>query len=381
MVVIPGGKSPNLIALLGHTQKPTCGVEDYCTFLGQALGQFGSRLDIFCVEWTKRGWIGANLELWRESSAWRGKWAVLQYTAGAWSRYGFPLGALLVMALLRCRGVRTAVMFHEPYSWEVPPTDLQDRIRAACQDWVIRMLYRSSSKAIFADPLETIAWLGKNREKAAFIPIGGNIPEPASCPPVLSSGGKVPKTVAVFCLSDPPRRQSELEEIGHAMRTVSSQEPQLRLVLVGKGTAEAKEEVEEVFAGTTVEVHILGIRSADEVSRVLAASDAMLCVRGRLFPRRGSALAGIACGVPIIAYAGPAQRTPLAEAGVEFVPYRDRHALGEALTRLLKDEKLQAELRARSRRGQENYFSWKRIASLHLEALELPIFSPMGTHA
>ena len=381
MAVIPGRKSPNLIALLGHTQKPTCGVEDYCTFLGQALGEFGSRLDTFHVEWAKQGWIGACLRLWRESSAWRGKWAVLQYTAGAWSRYGFPLGALLVTALLRCRRVRTAVMFHEPYSWEVPPADLLDRIRAACQDWVIRMLYRSSSKAIFADPLETITWLRKNREKAAFIPIGGNIPEPASCPPVLSSGGKVPKTVAVFCLSDLPRRQSELEEIGHAMRRVSSQEPRLRLVLVGKGTAEAKEEVQEIFAGTTVEVHILGIRSADEVSRILAASDAMLCVRGRLFPRRGSALAGIACGVPIIAYAGPAQRTPLAEAGIEFVPYGDRHALGEALTRLLKDGKLQAELRARNRRGQENYFSWKRIASLHLQALELPVFSPLGTHA
>jgi hypothetical protein len=54
----------------------------------------------------------------------------------------------------------------------------------------------------------------------------------------------------------------------------------------------------------------------------------MLCVRGKLFPRRGSALAGIACGLPIIAYAGATEGTPLAEAGIELVPYRDCEVLG-----------------------------------------------------
>jgi len=284
------------------------------------------------------------------------------------------------MAILRFRRVRCAVMFHEPYSWEVPPTDLLDRFRAACQDLVIRMLYLSASKAIFADPLETVSWLPNRHAKAVFIPIGGNIPEPVSGPPVARVK-RVLKTVAVFCLSDPPRQQTELDEISYAVRMVSAAVPSLRLVLVGKGTAEAKEQAEQMFAGTPVEVLTLGIRSAEEVSRTLAESDAMLCVRGRLFPRRGSALAGIACGVPIIAYSGPAQQTPLAEAGVEFVPYGDRDALGAALARLLTDEKLQAEMRARNRRGQENYFSWKKIASRHLEALGFAGVNAMGTHA
>jgi glycosyltransferase involved in cell wall biosynthesis len=333
------------------------------------MSEHGIQMESKRVEWAERGWSRALLQLWWTAAAWRGKWVLMQYAAGAWSRFGVPFGALVVVSLLRFRGVRCAVMFHEPYQWEVPPSDWIDRVRGACQDWVILNLYRFAVKAIFADPLETISWLPKNHQKAVFIPIGGNIPEPVSHIQLINSKKDGAKTVAVFCLSDPPRQQSELDEITHAMRLVSADVPRLRLVLLGRGTAEAKEPIERAFKGIPVEIINLGIRSAEEVSLTLAESDAMLCVRGRLFPRRGSALAGIACGVPIVAYAGPAQNTPLAEAGVAFVPYRDRDALASALSRILTDENFQAELRSKSRWGQENYFSWNKIASRHVEAL------------
>jgi glycosyltransferase involved in cell wall biosynthesis len=369
----------SFVALLGHTHKPTCGVEDYCTFLRQALGAVGVDLELMCVRWAQTNWRSALFELWHASSDWRERWVVLQYTAGAWSRYGFPFGAILVMAMLRYRGARCAVMFHEPYAWEVPPADWLDRVRAVSQNCVIRALYYAASKAIFADPIETITWLPEKSKKAIFIPIGGNIPEPATCGALMNRSPR--KTVAVFCLSDPPRQQQELEEIWHAVRMALSRIATLRLVLVGKGTAEAREHVEQIFAGVAVEVQNLGIRSSEEVSKALAEADAMLCVRGRLFARRGSALAGIACGVPVIAYDGPAQQTPIAEAGVEFVPYGDRDALGAALIRVLTDEKLQAELRARNRRGQERYFSWKSIARRHTAVFGLPTATLAGTNS
>ena len=361
---------PSLIALLGHTPKPTCGVKDYCTFLRRALGQLGVRVEVAEVNWAETSWRSALLQLWRKSSGWRGSWVVLQYTAGAWSRYGFPFGALLVVTMLRYRGMRCAVMFHEPYSWEVPPTDLLDRLRSVSQNWVIRILYRSAAKAIFADPVETISWLRDGERKAVFIPIGGNIPEP---PPWSAhrKNSEDSNTVAVFCLSDPPRRKRELDEIAHAIRVALPYVPKIRLVLLGRGTADAKNEIEQVFAGMPIEVQNLGLRSAEDVSRTLSEADAMLCVRGRLFARRGSALAGIACGVPIIAYSGPAQQTPLSQTGIEFVPYGDRDALGATLTRVLTDRTLQTELRARNRWGQQTFFSWKAIASRHLETLGL----------
>jgi glycosyltransferase involved in cell wall biosynthesis len=74
-------------------------------------------------------------------------------------------------------------------------------------------------------------------------------------------------------------------------------------------------------------------------------------------------MAGIACGVPIIGYAGAAEATPLAEAGIEFVPYRDRGALAGALSKILEDSDLRTSLRERSLLAQRKYFSWDAIAA------------------
>jgi len=319
------------------------------------------------VPWMEKSGIGALRQLSRNCSAWRGRWVLLQYTALAWSRRGFPLAVLAVLAILRRGGARVAVVFHEPVRQRGP--GLLQAIRGACQSWVIRRLYSGAAKAIFADPLETIDWLPRDRTKAAFIPIGANIPEPESRPEASAAQDGAAKTVAVFCLSEPPNQEREVGDIAHAMRSAARNGSKLRLVLLGRGTAEAQQEIDRAFADIPVQISNLGLRSADEVSRTLAASDVMLCVRGPLFPRRGSALAGIACGLPIIAYAGASERSPLAEAGVELVPWGDRDAVGTVLTRILSDGKLREELRRESLRAQETYFSWDKIAAAFTSAL------------
>jgi glycosyltransferase involved in cell wall biosynthesis len=352
------------IALLGQQDMPTDGVADYCLFLARGLAPLGIELAQVRVPWIEEGWIGALLQLRRECAAWRGRWVLLQYTALSWSRRGFPFGAVAVLAILRRRGARCAVVFHEPN--RQGGSGFLQGIRGACQDWVIRALYRYADKAIFADPLGSIAWLPKNETKAAYIPIGANIPEPSQR---TNYAPRDRKTVAVFCLSYMPNLQREVGDIYHAMNLAAANGGQLRLVLLGRGTPEAHEEIERVFQGSAVGVENLGLRSAEEVSRVLGECDAMLCVRGKLFPRRGSALAGISCGLPIIAYAGAAEGTPLAEAGVELVPYGDREALGMALARVLADERYWQQLYERNRRVHGEYFSWDRIAERFREEL------------
>lgn len=368
----------SLIALLGRRDTPTDGVEDYCTFLSRALEHHGIVLKQFRMDWINEGWAGALRQLWDESEAWRGNWVLLQYTALGWSRRGFPLGAVCALWVLRRRGVRCAVVFHDSEgqrggSWWIR------WIRAACQDCVIRRLYGGATRGIFADPLETVRWLPKNYTKAAFIPIGANIPEPEAR--TVAPGGQngATKTVAVFCLSDPPNREREVGDIASAMRSASTNGSNLRVIFLGRGTAEALQEIDRAFEGIPVQVSNLGLRSAEEVSRTLIDADAMLCVRGKLYPRRGSALAGLACGLPIVGYAGAAERTPLSEAGVELVPYGDREALGAALTRVLIDERLLAELRSRNRRVLQKYFCWNEIAKRYIEALDSRNDSAMET--
>lgn len=349
------------VALLGLRDAPTDGIEDYCSFLGEALAQHQIELDQTRVKWAENGWVSALRSLWAESANWGKGWVLLQYTAMAWSRRGFPFGALAVLAVLRRRGLRCAVVFHEPFRqggerWI-------DRLRGRWQDWVIRRLYSGATKAIFADPLEKVPWVPKGASKAAFIPIGANIPE-GRLEDVRSDGhnGNV-KTVAVFCVSDPPYREREIGDVAHAMRFVAQQGVKARVVFIGRGTADAKEEIERLFDGTAGEVSNLGLQSPGDVRRILSESDAMLCVRGRLYMRRGSAIAGLACGLPIVGYAGDAEGTPLEEAGVELVPYPDRDALGKALAHVLENADYRELLYKRGSRAYNEYFAWRTIAS------------------
>ena len=166
-----------LIALLGHRDTPTDGVEDYCTFLGEALARRGVRMEQIRVRWCEDGWLSALRQLSSLSREWRGKWVLLQYTALGWSRRGFPLGVLAMLVILRRRGARVAVVFHEPGRQDAGSRHI-DRIRGAFQDWVVRRLYRGAAKAIMLDPLGKITWLPPNERKATIIPIGANVPEP-----------------------------------------------------------------------------------------------------------------------------------------------------------------------------------------------------------
>jgi glycosyltransferase involved in cell wall biosynthesis len=366
---MPADAAHDWIALLGRRDEPTDGVEDYCTVLAKALAPQAGNLRQVRVQWDKQGWLSALGRLRHASASWRNRTVILQYTAMAWSRRGFPFGALAALAILRRSGVRCVVMFHEPFRQTVGRR-LVDRLRGVCQDYVVRRLYAGADAAIFADPLTNIPWLPQPHAKAFFIPIGANIPVPSNLSSPSSAGGNT-RTVCVFCFSDPPNRDPEVDDIAHAVRAAAPHGLKLRLILIGRGTAEAKKRIEPALADTPVEVIVLGIRPADEVARILADSDAMLCVRGSLYPRRGSALAGIACGLPIIGYAGAAHGTLLEEAGIELVPKGDREALGRALTRVLQDEALRTELRNRSMRAQERFFSWERIARQYIDALDL----------
>ena len=81
-----------------------------------------------------------------------------------------------------------------------------------------------------------------------------------------------------------------------------------------------------------------------------------------LSSRRGSGLAGIACGLPVVAYEGRETGFPLRDAGVLFAPQNDVTALGEQLLRVLCDEELRRALASRSNFVFREWFSWDRIA-------------------
>jgi glycosyltransferase involved in cell wall biosynthesis len=348
----------SLVALLGRRDQPTDGVEDYCTFLGEALRRHGIELRQTRVPWEK-GWIGALRQLSRDGAAWRGQWVVLQYTAFMWSRLGFPLPVLLVLALLRRCGARVAIVFHEPCRQE--GTRWIDRLRGACQDWVIRTLYREAARSIFTVPLEAVVWLPKLQNKAVFIPIGANIPE-RPYRRAAPTWACRKKTVVVFGVTEAPAGAGEVEEIGSTVRDASKVLAEMRLVVVGRGAIEARELLAKACDGCDVELVVRGVLPAEEIAREFERADVLLFVRGAITLRRGSALAGIACGLPIVGYHNGEINGPLREAGVEWCPWHDRGSLIRALVRVLADPQRWQELHERNLEVQQNHLSWGRIA-------------------
>src|SRR5450631_4206495 len=102
-----------VILLLGRRDQPTDGVRDYCEQLSQAFARRGDRLEIAELRWDTEGWLRVGWRFWRQSKSWAGSWVLFQYTALMWSQRGFPFGALAVLWILKFRGVRICVVFHD----------------------------------------------------------------------------------------------------------------------------------------------------------------------------------------------------------------------------------------------------------------------------
>lgn len=347
------------VAVLGRRDTPTDGVADYCTFLGRALAEQGTRLELARVEWFERGWIPALWALWSASEAWRGNWVLIQYTGMSWSRRGFPVGVLAVLAMLRRRGCRCAIVFHE-FTRQGSGGHGIGRLRGNCQQWVIEKLYARAEKCIFTVPLERVRWLPHGDGKAVFVPIGANIPERLADRCAAQTAAR--KTVIVFGVTADRRAADEVEEIAAVMKETSKSLAALRLVVLGRGAMEARKRIEAAFAGSGVEIAVRGVLPAGEVADEFARADALLFVRGPVTVQRGSALAAVACGVPIVGYRSEESGGPLDEAGIEWSPQGDREGLASGLVRVLSEPARWTELRERSLRALRDYFSWTRIA-------------------
>jgi len=245
---------------------------------------------------------------------------------------------------------------------------LRERVRHAFQMWVLRSLYRRSDRRIFTIPLDTVDWLPKDQSRAAFIPIGANIPE---CPDGRSrlSSMEQEKRVIVFSLSSLPAVADEVADIAGVAQEASQAIPNLRFVILGRGSSEVRENLANALEGCSVRLEVRGVLPAEEIAREFRRADALLFVRGPVMLQRGTAIAGIACGLPIVGYGIGEPSGPIAEAGVEWSTWRDQKALARGLVRVLTDSQRWMVLHERNVRVHERYFSWTRIAERFVEAL------------
>jgi len=293
-------------------------------------------------------------------------WVLVQYTALAWSARGFPWRFLRVLRILADAGARIGVTYHdvEPYAgarWI-------DRLRRRVQLHMMHEAVHLSDAAVFSVPLEKVSWIKPSCPNAVFIPVGPNFPttgEAVSRKRV--SNGKL--SIAVFGITGGASTQREIEEIVEAVKFASKHLNGLRLIVLGRNSKEAEVEVRKRMSGIPVELEVLGVLSSEAVAQSLSRCDVLLFVRGNISTRRSSAIAGIACGLPVIASEGPETASPITEAGVAFYSRQKKSDLGEVLLQVLKDEHYRTTLAQRSCVAQQHYFSWTVIAGQYAEFL------------
>lgn len=352
-----GGDRRIMIALLGKCDYPTDGVEDYCNLLRQAFAVRGNGMDIVRVSWAVEGRLRSLHKVWQLIRGQQARWVLVQYTALAWSRRGFPALFVLVLCLLRARKMRIAVVFHDSAAYH--GLRLVDRVRRNCQRLVMRSAYRLADKSILPVALERTSWLPADHAKAVFIPVGPNVPAVTACR-ALSNGHK-PKTIAVFGVSGGRSADNEIADIAYVAKAAAGQLRGIRLTTLGRGSKESESRLRRVLEGA-IEFNALGVLPAEMVSRVLMDADVSLFVRGPISTNRGSAIASVVCGVPLVAYSQPALPREFSEGGVLAVGIGDREGMARATVRVLTDSDLWLELHRRNRHASETYFSWQAIA-------------------
>lgn len=365
--------------LLGQRDEPTDAVEDHCRYLGEALRPRGYALEIVRVPWKERGWFSALRELWKNSREWAGAWVLLQYTALAWSRKGFGTGALWVLKTLSTRlesRINLGVVFHDVLPYAGSRTI--DHIRRVTQVFVMRHLVQRADRVFLTVSQEQLPWFPradlKVLQKTEPIASGANL-----IPPLLGVNlerkAKI-FTVAVFGVTGGIGIEREAREIAHAANYAAQKVGRIRLVVLGRGSLDAQEALLRQLDVSRIELATRGVLPADQVGTELARSDVLLFVRGHVSTRRSSALAGIACGLPLVAYRGAETGPPITEAGLLLAAEGDRNGLAQALAHVLTDRRFREDLAELSRRTYGRYFSWEAIAARYVEALNSPNSGP-----
>jgi len=405
----------HLIALLGRKDEPTDAVEEYCRYLGDALQVHEFQMQIRRVPWELHGWRRALHALHLQSAAWRDTWVLVQYTALAWSARGFPLKFPRVLRILKSAGVRVAVVFHDVEPFSSPR--LIDRLRHRVQSRTMRRALELADLAIFTVPLFKLSWLPfvptnaaytdptastnqnispktiKSMEgvltpeallkleagneavdnssplmtRSHFIPVGPNLPIPAQFQsPHLSND--IP-TVGVFSITGGEQGAIETRKILAAIQNAAKTVGKLRLSVFGRHAELRQEALRKGLEDYPVELSVEGVLDDKQIVDRIRECDVLLFVRGGISTRRSSAIAGISCGVPMVAFVGDETSWPFMEAGVILVSPSDPRELNDALVRLLSHADLRAGLSRVNQLIYNEHFAWTVIASRYAALL------------
>jgi glycosyltransferase involved in cell wall biosynthesis len=292
---------------------------------------------------------------------------VVQYNPFWYGRRGFAPGLPLTLLGLRLRARRAtlALLVHENY------IDVRDWRTALMGSW--QWLQLLGLQAISHVGFGTITrWTECLRRSwplrpAHHLPVGSNFPDgragrAAGRDRVGADDAAL--VLAVFGLSHPGRLE---DHIVAAARAVAGTGRRVILVNLGSGAAGR----EPIADG--VEVLSPGYVEPDEVTELLAATDLFLAAYADgVSTRRGTVMAALQHGLPVVGTEGHLTDTVLREArdALRLTPVGDPEQFAAAVKALAEDPAERRRLGDAGRRLYEEHFDWPRISDRLVTLME-----------
>ena len=263
------------------------------------------------------------------------------------------------------------VMFHEvAFPWVRRP--MRHSVLAAVHRVMAAVMLRACTRAYVAIPgwLPLLRRLGAGRLPIAWTPVPSNVPEEASTTAVAARR-------AELTLNDPTVRlvchfgtygPSVSRALGPVVREVLDRRPEVRLVLLGVGGDRWRGELAGGRADWHARVIAPGALSAPLIAEYLRACDLVI----QPYPdgassRRGSLMAALANGVPVVTTIGVLSEPVWADGAVAFAPAGDPGQLARLALDLLDRPDRLAELGLAGRRLYEDRFAIRHTVATLLD--------------
>jgi glycosyltransferase involved in cell wall biosynthesis len=309
----------------------------------------------------------ASLRRWRRLSALRrSSMIVLQYSPFCFGRRGFApwLPAFMLSLRMRTERPMVALIVHEPF---VPMVGWRWVLMGIWQRFQLAML-RLAADVVFAsiEPWAVALEAQLPRGPVHHLPVGSNFPDArAARAEERRRLGVGDETLVVACLGrDHPSFLAH-----YAAAAVNAMSTGGRRLLVLNLGAEAPP-LPGLDPG--VPVAVPGYLGPDEFAARLAASDLFLApLIDGVSTRRGSVMAALQHGLPVVGTSGPLTDPILGDAGpaLRLIDVGDDAGFAEAAAELAADPEQRRSAGGAARRLYERNFDWPVTADRLLAAI------------
>ena len=352
-----------------------CGVGDHTVQLANTLAARGDEVvvltgrtqvaEVLDARFTVRnrlpGWGVAGMrQLWREIRHERPDVVLLQWVPFLYSRTGTNIVLPFTLALLSLTGVPMHVMVHEPW---VPFTRWSFCLTGPIQRFALATLVTAADRV----GVSIERWVGLLRSRIPWkrraihwVPVGSNIPVEPRETERLRAALDIPSSapiVGVFSLFGSAKGYPLISAAWEQLAACTD-EPYI--VLIGASAEEANVHLPAVASHRRCRT--TGYLSSADVSRWLSELSLLVApFMDGVSSRRGSVMAALAHGVPVVSTRGSHTDSLFLDSPLRLSS-TDPDAFAETARALYFDTVNRVALGAASARFYERHFAWSVIA-------------------